>query len=142
MGQRRILLKLGNADNAVCDRREHLLDHNIRSDQLLVGAFHIKSPAVRIVDTDILLSLSVLQAYVREPSDRPSLRAVAVNNVGFILIDQLSDFHNTSEIGSCIDRMMHIRYMLHFRNYTGKFLRINRIRTHENMLKLITIILF
>ena len=38
--------------------------------------------------------------------------------------------------------MMHIRYMLHFRNYTGKFLRINRIRTHEDMLKLVTIILF
>ena len=38
--------------------------------------------------------------------------------------------------------MMHIRYMLHFRDYAGKLLSINRIRTHENMLKLITIILF
>ena len=142
MSQRRILLKLGYTDNAVSDRGQHLLDHNIGPDQLLVGALHIKGPAVRVIDCNIPLSFPVLKAYIGKASDRPGLRTVTVNNIRFVPADQLPDFHDASQIRACADRMMHIRDMFHFGDDVGKLSRVNGIRTHEDMLKLVTIILF
>ena len=142
VSQRRILLEFGNADDTVRDRCQHLLDHDIGPDQFLVGALHIKGPAVRVIDADVRLALPVLKANVRKTSDRPCLRTVAVDDIRLVLADQLPDFHDAAEIRARADRMMHIRDMFHLGDDVGKLSGVNGIRTHEDMLKLVTIILF
>ena len=142
MSQRRVLLELGYTDNAVSDRGQHLLDHDIGPDQLLVGALHIKGPAVRVIDGNIPLSFPVLKTNIGETSDRPGLRTVTVNYIRFVLADQLPDFHDASQIRTCADRMMHVSDMFHFGYDACELSRVNGIRTHEDMLKLVTIILF
>ena len=78
---------------------------------------------------------------IGKSSDGTGFRAVAIHNIRAVFLNTSPDCTYTGHIISGTDRIMHRSDVFNMRNEVDKLLIVIRIRTDEDVLKLIVIFL-